>query len=164
MKPSEIKTIRAKKAHLLLPHFQGITWMGTLYCNRTEDIEKINKSDKIDSDFKSHETIHVRQAQSMNDSWLRFYLNYVWNYIKNLPLIFVDPYAPYRLIPTEIEAYLNQRDWEYAEKQEPVFQWKALEKLTLKQKREIAREYEKARPRRTFAYVLNEYFKEHPIT
>lgn len=160
MKPSEIKTLKAKKAHFLLPHFQGITWMGIVYCQREKDIEDINATDKINSNFKSHETIHVRQAQSMGNSWLRFYLNYVWQYIKNLPLIFIDLYAPYKLIPTEIEAYLHQDDWTYAEEALPLTQWRAFQTiLSYKDKKEIAINY--ARKHKLYPRVLKEYFRDY---
>lgn len=160
MKPSEINHITAKKAHLLPKHFQAITWMGTIYCNRNEDVDSINNSANIDSKLKCHETIHVRQAQAMNDSWLKFYLNYVIQYIKNIPLILIDTYAPYRLIPTEIEAYLNEDNYNYPQPQQPLTAWKTFQKLTLKRKREIARLYQQLKPRRTFTYALKQYFKE----
>lgn len=162
MKPSKVKSIRAKKAHFLLPKFRGITLMGVVYCQKKSDIEDINKSEAIDSVFKSHETIHVRQALSMGDSWLRFYINYIFNYIRNLPLIFIDLYAPYRLIPTEIEAYLNEKDYKYAEENAPVYGWKAYEKVSLSDKRAVAKEYVRWRRKKTFSQVLHEFFRIQP--
>lgn len=148
MKPSKIKIPKAKKAWLLLPNFRAITWRGTVYCKRQSDVEALNTNETIDSSFKSHETIHIRQAQAMNDSWIRFYLNYIFNWIKNFPLITVNIYAMYKLIPTEIEAYLHQDNWKYAENAEPVYEWKEFQKLTLKQKRKIATLYYKTYKKR----------------
>ena len=156
MKPSEIKCLKAKKAHLLPKHFMGITWFGTLYCNNEKDIELINKTDTIDSNFKCHETIHIRQAETMHDSWIRFYLNYIWNYIKNMPLIFTDTYAPYRLIGTEIEAYLHEDEWDYPTK--AATEWKELQKLPYREKLQIAREYNRNKRKKTYRQILKEHF------
>lgn len=140
MKPSKIKSVSAKKAWYLPKAFSALTWKGIVYCNHKEDIESINKSEIIDSKLKSHETIHVRQAESMKNSWLRFYARYVWEWICNLPLMLINPYAPYMFMPIEMEAYLHQDEWDYATNG-AVSHWKEFEKLTLKQKREISSEY-----------------------
>lgn len=141
MKPNTINIPKAKKTIFLLPKFRAITWKGIIYCKRQYDVEQINKSDTIDSDFLAHETIHIRQAFSMNNSWIRFYLNYVFQYIKNIPLITINIHAPYKLIPTEIEAYLHESNWNYPMDNKPLCQWKMFQKLTLKQKKYIARQY-----------------------
>ena len=152
MKPSKIKTIKAKKAWFLLTGFAALTWMGTVYCKRKEDIISLNKTTNIDSRLKSHETIHVRQAESMKDSWFFFYIRYVWEWIKNFPLIFININAPYMFMPIEMEAYLKQDNWKYATKG-AVTKWKELEKLTLKEKRNMAKEYYKSKP--YFTHFLN---------
>ena len=159
MKPSQIKIMKAKKTRFLLPGFRGITWKGTIYCKQQSDVDEINKSDEIDSTFKSHEMIHLRQAQSMKDSWLRYYLNYVGSWIRNMPLIVISTNAPYKLIPTEIEAYLNQDDRSYAKEVKPLTQWKEFKKLTTKEKRQIAKVYYKLYNRRkSYTSVLKEFF------
>ena len=163
MKPSKIDVVKAKKACLLFSNFKAITWLGTVYCKRDSDVEEINKKDTIDSSFKSHETIHVRQAYAMKNSWFIFYLNYIFNWIKNLPLLFINIHAPYKLIPTEIEAYLYQDDWKYAAKNEPVYEWKRFQKLKLSEKREIANLYYKVHKKdKTYSSVLFDYFMGNP--
>lgn len=142
MKPSEIKTVTAKKTVFLLPHFRALTWKGTVYCKYKSDVDSINKHDYIDSTLKSHETIHVRQAESMKDSWFRFYLKYIIEWICNLPLVFVNLYAPYRFMPIEMEAYQNEKNWKYATNG-AVCGWKELEKLTLKEKWKLAKKHYK---------------------
>lgn len=159
MRPSEIKIPKAKRTCLLLPNFKAITWRGTIYCKRQSDVDNLNETDTIDSSFKSHEVIHIRQAQSMKDSWTRFYINYIFNWIKNLPLITVNIYAMYKLIPSEIEAYLHQDNWKYAENAVPVTQWKEFQKLTLKQKRKIAVLFYKTyKRRRSYSSILYDIF------
>ncbi len=166
MKPSEVIVPKAKKTWLSLPNFKAMTWKGVIYCRKQGDVDLLNETDSIDSVLKSHETIHVRQAQSMKDSWSRFYINYLFNWIKNLPLIFVDINAPYKLIPTEIEAYLYQNDLNHAKEIRPLNEWKTFGKLSLCQKRKIARLYYKEnKEKRTYSSLLYHIFmiKDIPI-
>ena len=155
MKPSKFKTVIGKKAWFMLPNFSALTWKGYAYCKTKEQADKINSSEKIDSKLESHETIHIRQAESMNDSWFKFYTRYVWEYICNLPLIFINLYAPYMFMPIEMEAYLNQDDWDYCMKG-ATYQWKELEDITLKEKRAMAKEYYSHRVKPYFTFFLRE--------
>ena len=142
-KPSKIAVVTAKKGILMLPSIRAITLFGTIFCKKESDVQLINKTDKIDSDLKSHETIHVRQAQNVKDSWLLYYIVYIWQWICNLPLMFVMLYAPYLFIEFELEAYSNENNWEYCNKE--CDGWKKYKKLTLKQKFGFAKEYRKRR-------------------
>lgn len=140
MKPSEIKCVRAKKAHFLSSSFLGLTWKGIVYCPNEKDVELINRSDEIDSMLKSHETIHVRQAESMKDSWFRFYIRYIWDWICNLPLITVSKNSPYYFIATELEAYMHEDDFEYCQNG-AVYGWKEYEKMSMKDKKKYAKDF-----------------------
>ena len=140
MRPSKFITVKGRKAWLLLPGFSALTWKGYAYCKTREQADKINSTESIDSTLESHETIHIRQAESMKDSWFRFYAKYVWEWICNIPLITINLYAPYKFMPIEMEAYLNQDDWDYC-MNGAVYQWKEFEKLKLKDKRKLAKEY-----------------------
>lgn len=153
MKPSKFITVRGKKAWFLPSNIQALTWKGIAYCQTQSDADKINATYKIDSRLKSHETIHLRQAQSTKDSWFLFYIRYVWEWICNLPLIFIDLYAPYKFMPMEIEAYLNQDNWDYCQ-QGATYQWKGFEKLSIKEKRAWAKEYYNSRPKPYFTHFL----------
>jgi len=141
-KPSEIKVVKAKKAHFLLPTFKAITWFGIIRCQSKSDVELINKTDTIDGKLKCHETIHVRQAESKKNSWLRFYLAYLWQWICNLPLMTINIYFPYKFIPFELEAYANEENYTYPTNG-PLTQWKKFKKLTLKEKRKFAKQHKK---------------------
>lgn len=140
MRPSKFITVKGRKAWLLLPGFSALTWKGYAYCKTREQANKINSTESIDSTLESHETIHIRQAESMKDSWFRFYAKYVWEWICNISLITINLYAPYMFMPIEMEAYLNQDDWDYC-MNGAVYQWKEFEKLKLKDKRKLAKEY-----------------------
>ena len=128
MRPSKFITVKGRKAWLLLPGFSALTWKGYAYCKTREQADKINSTESIDSTLESHETIHIRQAESMKDSWFRFYA------------ITINLNAPYMFMPIEMEAYLNQDNWGYC-MNGAVYQWKEFEKLKLKDKRKLAKEY-----------------------
>ena len=142
MRPNKIQTVKAKKAWFLLPGFSALTWKGCVYCRSQKAADMINATDEIDSKLESHETIHVRQAESMNNSWFNFYARYIWEWIKNLPLISINIKAPYKFMPLEMEAYMNQDNWDYCTHRVAT-QWKEFEKLKLKEKRKLAKEYYK---------------------
>ena len=146
MKPSKFITVKGKKAWFLLSGFSALTWKGYAYCKTRKQANIINSTDKIDSQLESHETIHIRQAESMHDSWFRFYVKYVFEWICNLPLITINSRAPYMFMPIEMEAYLNQDDWNYC-MHGATRQWKLLETLTLKDKRRLAKEYYGSKPK-----------------
>lgn len=151
MKPSKIKSVMAKKAKFLLPNFRAMTWKGVVYCDSQIDVDSINYSEEINSQLKSHETIHVRQAESMKDSWTRFYLKYIWEWICNFPLIVINIHAPYKFSPIEMEAYLNQDNWDYC-MHGAVYEWKDFEKLKFKKKWDMANEY--------YSYTIKPYFTD----
>lgn len=144
MKPNKIVSVKAKKAWYLPSSILAITWFGIIYCKTREYADSINSTTVIDTVLKSHETIHVRQAETMNNSWFRFYMRYIWEWIKNLPLITINSWAPYRFMPIEMEAYNHEYNYDYANSGK-VGEWREFEKLTLKEKRELAKEYYKSR-------------------
>lgn len=155
MKPSKFVTVKGKKAWLLLPGFSCLTWKGFAYCKSQKEADRINSTDKIDSRLESHETIHIRQAESMKDSWFRFYARYILEWILNLPLIFINVYAPYKFMPIEMEAYLNQDNWSYC-MQGATYQWKEFEKIPLKEKRAMAKKYYNSTFRPYYTHFLYE--------
>ena len=139
MKPSKIKVVKAKKAWLLLSNTRAITLFGTIFCKKQKDVDLINATDKVDSDLKCHETIHVRQAENTKDSWFIYYCKYIWQWIMNFPLILVDINAPYKFIPFELEAYRHEEEFDYCNK--ACDGWKKYNTLKLKEKRMFAKEY-----------------------
>ena len=143
MKPSEIKILKAKKALFLFPGFRALTWKGIAYCKNDSDILLINFERKISSDFESHEMTHVKQAESTRDSWLCFYALYLWYWILNFPLFVTGLYMPYNFIPFELEAFTNETNWEYPAKG-AVYQWKKFnEKLSIREKYKLAKDFNK---------------------
>ena len=156
MKPSKIKSVRAKLTKLLPSAFSAITWKGTIYCITQSSVEAINKTDGIDSVLENHETIHVRQAESTKDSWFRFYLEYIWEWIKNLPLIFGGWFMPYYFMPMELEAYACQEIMNYT-LNGPVTGWKKLKKLKIKEKYSLINLYKE---RKRYNYKFHDFAKD----
>ena len=158
-KPSSIKVIKATCPKIwLLPGFRAITFFGRIYTKTKADMCSINLNDNIDSNFKCHETIHVRQAEDTHDSWFLFYILYIWQWICNLPLITIHKRAPYRLISFEMEAFFKENDWKYPMNGK-VSLWRKFNALKLKEKRKIAKRYYEGNL--PYWYVLNEYFKNN---
>ena len=142
-RPSDIKCVKAKKTRLLSSSFRAITLFGTVYCVRKDDVRRINANDYVNCSLKNHEMIHVRQAEGTRNSWFLFYLKYLWQWICNLPLIFVNVGAPYKFIPFELEAYSNQDNWSHSN--DVCYDWKKYKKLRLKDKRKFAKRYYNSR-------------------
>lgn len=159
MKPSKIAVLKAKKAWFLLSGFSALVWKGCVYCRKESTVKIINKSPSVDNKLKSHEMIHVKQAECMKDSWNRFYIKYLWDWLCNLPLIIVHIKAPYYFIPVEMEAYLNQDNWKYYSNS-VTEQWKAFGKIHLRDKYRYAKEYFNFEPKPSFGrYVYDSIIK-----
>ena len=144
-KPSKITSITAKINKFICPvGYKAITMCGTIYVRNTRALEEINKTLGIDSITENHETIHVKQAVSTRNSWLLFYLTYLWQWIVNLPLLFINSKAPYRFISFELEAYANEDDFTYQDKiKNGAVGWKDFNKLSLSEKKDLAKQYYK---------------------
>ena len=141
MKPSKINVLKAKKALFLFSGFRALTWKGIAYCKKESDIQLINAQDTINSNFEAHEMTHVKQAESTHNSWFCFYALYLWYWLLNFPLFIYGKFMPYYFIPFELEAMNNETDWKYPTNG-AVYQWKEFKnKLSIKQKLSLAKEY-----------------------
>lgn len=58
----------------------------------------------------NHEKIHVMQAMLCNDSWVRYYLSYLWQWLKHGITSPVS--ANYYINKYECEAYANEENYE----------------------------------------------------
>lgn len=142
-KPKNTTKIIAKINKFLCPSdFSAITLFGTIYVRTEASLEKINKTDGIDSLLENHEMIHVKQAVSTHNSWFLFYLLYIWQWLLNLPMIFINKYAPYRFIAFELEAYANEANVGYQKEiADGANLWKDFNKLTFIEKWKLAKQY-----------------------
>ena len=83
--------------------------------------------------LKNHEMIHLRQAQSCGDSWLRFYLLYLWYWLRALPANRKMKHGAYLLNPFEMEAYRHMNDLHYLAKGE-ANEWRKFAKMSIKER------------------------------
>ena len=111
VRPSRVDDMPAVVNTFWLPKgYEGLTFFGTILTPSKEDADQINASNNI---IKNHEMIHLRQAQSCHDSWLCFYLLYIWYWLKGLRMRKRMRNAAYLLNPFEMEAYRRMYDLDY---------------------------------------------------
>ena len=103
--------------------YEGLTFFGHILTPTQQEADRFNageSGDRMSAAMKNHEMIHLRQAQSCGDSWLRFYLLYIWYWLKNKIALLHKRNRPcplrnaaYLLNPFEIEAYARMHDLNY---------------------------------------------------
>ena len=93
--------------------FEGLTFFGQILTPSEETANLF----KVSPAMKNHEMIHLRQAQACHDSWICFYLLYIWYWLKTLCVGFSVrrqlKHAAYLLNPFEMEAYGHMHDAGY---------------------------------------------------
>lgn len=158
-KPKNTTKIIAKINKFLCPSgFSAITLFGIIYVRTEASLERINKTDGIDSLLENHEMIHVKQAVSTHNSWFLFYLLYIWQWLMNLPMIFINIHAPYKFIPFELEAYANEANVGYQKEiVDGANLWREFNKLTIFEKWKLAKQYYKGGRTYMFRDFVNNY-------
>ena len=114
--------------------FEGLTFFGQILTPS----EETAKLFKVSSAMKNHEMIHLRQAQSCGDSWLRFYLLYIWYWLKiscfgGFAIRRKMKHAAYLLNPFEMEAYRHMNDLSYLANHE-ANEWRKYAKMSIKER------------------------------
>ena len=110
--------------------FEGLTFFGTILTPTQTLADEFNKEFNV---LKNHEMIHLRQAQTCGDSWLRFYLLYIWYWLKALPANRKLKHGAYLLNPFEIEAYRHMDDLHYLANGE-ANEWRKFAKMSIKER------------------------------
>ena len=120
--------------------YEGLTFFGHILTPTQADADRFNSGY---NSLKNHEMIHLRQAQSCGDSWICFYLLYIWYWLKDTIGIFfnrlfrknhhrVSKHAAYLLNPFEMEAYARMYDLDYLKKCEGGAQeWRKFAKMSI---------------------------------
>lgn len=123
--------------------YEGLTFFGTILTPTQREADEFNSGFGA---LKNHEMIHLRQAQACGDSWLRFYLLYIWYWLKDLAGIWFFLRWPahlasrprniaYLLNPFEMEAYREMYDLDYLERCEGgAQQWRQYAKMSLEER------------------------------
>ena len=130
VRPSKITDMPAVvNTFWLRKGYEGLTFFGHILTPSQELADRFNRGF---SSLKNHEMIHLRQAQSCGDSWLRFYLLYIWYWLKGLRMNRKMKHAAYLLNPFEMEAYARMDDLDYLKG--PATEWRRYAKMSLKQR------------------------------
>ena len=108
--------------------YEGLTFFGTILTPTQREADIFNSGY---STLKNHEMIHLRQAQSCGDSWLRFYLLYIWYWLRALPANRKLKHGAYLLNPFELEAYFRMSNLDYLSEGEAV-EWSRFSKMKLR--------------------------------
>ena len=118
--------------------YEGLTFFGHILAPTQELADRFNGS--ADRALKNHEMIHLRQAQSCGDSWIRFYLLYIWYWLTGLRMNRKMKHAAYLLNPFEMEAYARMNDLDYLKG--PATEWRKYAKMKLKDRLKLYQKYE----------------------
>ena len=138
--PSRVVDMPAVVNTFWLPKgYEGLTFFGHILAPSQAEADRFNSGY---STMKNHEMIHLRQAQACGDSWLRFYLLYIWYWLKNKIVLLHKRYRPcrlknaaYLLNPFEIEAYGKMHDLDYLNG--PATEWRRYAKMPIKERMKL---------------------------
>ena len=128
--------------------YEGLTFFGHILTHNQSDADKFNAGY---NSLKNHEMIHLRQAQSCGDSWLRFYILYIWYWLKikctaGRSVRRQLKHAAYLLNPFEMEAYGRMNDLSYLKRCESGAQeWRTYAKMSMEQRLQIYKNNHKHR-------------------
>jgi hypothetical protein len=134
--------------------FQGLTFFGHILTSTQAEADLFNAGQAggiHSAAMKNHEMIHLRQAQSCSDSWLRFYLLYIWYWLKisclgGSAIRRQLKHAGYLLNPFELEAYGRMYDLDYLDRCEDGAQeWRRYAKMPLHERMESYKEIRKTK-------------------
>ena len=139
VRPSKITDMPAVvNTFWLRKGYEGLTFFGHILAPTQELADRFNGS--ADRALKNHEMIHLRQAQSCGDSWIRFYLLYIWYWLTGLRMNRKMKHAAYLLNPFEMEAYARMHDLDYLKG--PATEWRKYAKMKLKDRLKLYQKYE----------------------
>ena len=116
--------------------YEALTFFGTILTHSKDEADSINGRPTT---LKNHEMIHLRQAQACHDSWLRFYLLYLWYWLKGLRWSRRMRGAAYMLNPFELEAYRHMYDMGYPDRcsNGGAQEWRTYKKMTYNERRAV---------------------------
>lgn len=122
--PKEIKEVKViDMVHFPFEGFKAMAWCGCII--HRKDASAVNER------TINHESIHLAQAK-LCGSWWKYYLTYLWEWIKGAPIIHPSSSA-YMTIPYESEAYANEDDCAYCND----YDGSSLPKYTFKKRKKL---------------------------
>ena len=117
--------------------YDALTFFGTIVAASPEMAAAMESDEG--KQLLNHEMIHLHQARDTHDSWLCFYLLYIWYYLRLLPFSFRQRNAAYILNPFELEAYRHMHDMGYLDRSDCGRLWRKYAKLTAEERLELWR-------------------------
>ena len=123
--------------------YEGLTFFGQILTPTQQEADRFNagaSADRMSAAMKNHEMIHLRQAQACHDSWVCFYLLYLWYWLKGLVFSGCQvrrqlKHAAYLLNPFEMEAYGHMYDQNYLNHcEEGAQEWRKYAKMSLNER------------------------------
>lgn len=131
-KPSLLTDMKVLRNTFWLRKGYALTFFGTIITTSDNDTKEMSNGL---SALKNHEMIHLKQAQSCGDSWMRFYLFYIYYWLRLLPLSWHHHGAAYLLNPFELEAYRHMYDLSYLERcKDGATEWRTYAKMKPKER------------------------------
>ena len=152
-RPSHTADMRAVSMPFWLHKgYDALTFFGAIITNSETEAQHYNSLSPKDSTsptkmwynpVKYHETIHLRQAQSIHNSWILFYWKYFVLWLQARRAHRVLPNAGYLLNPFEMEAYANMYNPRYLDRfpDGRATGWKQYAQMTLAQRFWARRRY-----------------------
>jgi len=136
LRPSKIADMPAiVNSFWMRKGYEGLTFFGTILTPTEDDAIRFNAGN---SAMKNHEMIHLRQAQNCHDSWVCFYLLYIWYWFRALPMNWKIKNGAYLLNPFEMEAYGRMYEMDYLERcADGAREWRTYAKIPLKKRMEL---------------------------
>lgn len=140
-RPSRIGEMKATTENFWLGRsYYAMMFFGTMLVHTKEEADKMDATTSDMDSAKRHETIHLRQAQSTHDSWLCYYVLYIWYYVRALPQNRHFRNAAYYLNPFEMEAYEHMYDTDYLAKcTNGANGWRVYAKMKPSERRELSK-------------------------
>ena len=139
-RPSRAADMRAVSLPFWIPKgYEGLTFFGAIITHSQRDADHFNQ--RWDA-MKNHEMIHLYQARSTHDSWLRFYWKYFVFWLKARRYRRHLKSAGYLLNPFEMEAYRFMHDLHYLDdKESGATGWHRYAEMTLDERLRAYRDY-----------------------
>ena len=138
-RPSRVGRMKAvKEGFWLGRNYAAMMFFGHILAHTQEEADWLNSHGG--GSLRRHETIHLRQAQSTHDSWLCYYVLYIWYYVRALPQNRHFRNAAYYLNPFEMEAYEHMYEQDYLEKcKNGANGWRAYAKMKPRERRKLSK-------------------------
>lgn len=107
--PTDQKVEIVKMKHFPFEGYLAMSWCGKIITRKPEKAKDVV--------VLNHERIHLEQAlklleNSKQKTWLKFYWEYIKEWIKGGPIM-APASSAYYTIPFEMEAYGNEHDFNY---------------------------------------------------